>query len=100
MLANSERRCKAIYARRQIGPHLKNDVLFYVLYGVVIKLLGKTDIKPVDIVNIDLNTVSEEFIDSIKWKVYHKYKELGGDGRIAKSPNFITYIDKIIGDNE
>ena len=78
----------------------KNDVLFYVLYGVVIKLLGKTDIKPVDIVNIDLNTVSEEFIDSIKWKVYHKYKELGGDGRIAKSPNFITYIDKIIGDNE
>lgn len=60
----------------------KNDVLFYVLYGVVIKLLGKTDIKPVDIVNIDLNTVSEEFIDSIKWKVYHKYKELGGDGRI------------------
>ena len=60
----------------------------------------KTYIKPVDIVNIDLNTVSEEFIDSIKWKVYHKYKELGGDGRIAKSPNFITYIDKIIGDNE
>lgn len=74
----------------------KNDVLFYVLYGVVIKLLGKTEIKPVDIANIDLNTVTEEFIDSIKWQVYNKYNELGGDGRVAKSSGFITNIDNLI----
>ena len=39
------------------NPSEKNDILFYVLYGVVVKLLGKTDIKPIDIVNFDLNLV-------------------------------------------
>lgn len=78
---------------------MKNDILFYVLYGVVIKLLGKTEIKPMDIVNIELNTISEEFIDSIKWKVYNEYKKLGGDGRVAKSSDFIIHIDKIMGYN-
>lgn len=52
-----------------------------------------------DIVNIELNTISEEFIDSIKWKVYNEYKKLGGDGRVAKSSDFIIHIDKIMGYN-
>ncbi len=41
----------------------KNDVLFYVIYGVAIKLLGKTDIKPKDMVNFNLNSVSDENYD-------------------------------------
>lgn len=78
----------------------KNDVLFYVLYGVAIKLLGKTEIKHEDIANFDLNTVSEEFIDSTKWQIYHKYKELGGDGRVAKSSSFVKDIDEIMKDDK
>ena len=82
------------------NPSEKNDILFYVLYGVVVKLLGKTDIKPTDIVNFDLNFVSEELINSVKEQVYCKYKELGGNGSVAKSSSFILHIDELMGFNE
>jgi len=75
----------------------KNDVLFYVLYGVVVKLLGKTNIRPIDIVNLDLELVSEELIDFVKQQIYQKYVELGGDGRVAKSSSFIEHVDEIMG---
>lgn len=74
----------------------RNDILFYVLYGVVIKLLGQTDIKPTDIENFDLNLVSEKLIDSVKEKIYLKYKELGGNGSVSKDPFFIHQIDKLM----
>lgn len=83
-----------------LNPYEKNDILFYVLYGVVVKLLGKTDIKPTDVVNFDLNLVSEELIDSVKEQIYCKYKELGGNGSVAKSSNFILHIDELMGFNE
>ena len=75
----------------------KNDVLFYVLYGVVSKLLGKTDIKPNDNVDLDIELATEEFINTIKKQIYARYKELGGDGRIAKSQHFVSHIDKLLG---
>lgn len=78
----------------------KNDVLFYVLYAVVIKLLGNIEIKPADIVNFDIELATEDFINSIKGQVYTKYKELGGDGRVAKSPEFINHIDELMGFNK
>lgn len=78
----------------------KNDVLFYVIYGVAIKLLGKTDIKPIDMENFNFNSMSDEFINSVKELVYNKYVELGGDGRVVKGPNFITQIEDIMGFNE
>lgn len=83
-----------------LNPYEKNDILFYVLYGVVVKLLGKTDIHPTDIVNFDLNLVSEELIDSVKEQICCKYKELGGNGSVAKSSNFILHIDELMGFNE
>lgn len=78
----------------------KNDVLFYVIYGVTIKLLAKTDIKPTDMENFDFNSVSDKFINSVKELVYNKYVELGGDGRVVKGPNFITQIERIMGFDE
>lgn len=78
----------------------KNDVLFYVIYGVAIKSLGKTDIKPIDMENFDFNKVSDEFINSVKELVYNKYVELGGDGRVVKGSNFTTQTERIMGFNE
>lgn len=75
----------------------KNDVLFYVLYGVVAKLLDQASINTTDIVNLDLTLATEEYIDEIKNLVYQKYKELGGDSRIAKSSDFIIHIDQLLG---
>ena len=74
----------------------KNDVLFYVLYGIVAKLLGQTNIRESDIVNLDISLVTDEYINKMKNLIYQKYKELVGDSRVAKSSDFINYIDQLL----
>ncbi|MCH5241518.1 MAG: AIPR family protein [Muribaculaceae bacterium] len=74
----------------------KNDILFYVLYCVAVTLLGKTTIKSSDIIDFDLSQVQDELINSIKYKIYEKYKELGGNGSVAKNSQFIERIDELM----
>lgn len=77
----------------------RNDVLFYVLYGVVATAIGKKKILFNDLKNIDLNSIDDEYINNIYQKIFTKYKDLGGDGRVAKSTNFITEVDSAIFSN-
>lgn len=74
----------------------RNDVLYYLLYAVSAKIFNKKTIKFSDMKNIDMDSVSEDVINDLKNKIYAKYKELGGNGRVAKSDTFITEIDKIL----
>lgn len=41
--------------------------------------------------------MTDELINELKTVIYIKYKELGGNGRVAKSDTFSTEIDKILG---
>ncbi len=75
----------------------KNDVLFYLLYAVVSKKLGKKNISKNDIINLDINTINDDFINANKLIVYNRYKELGGNGRVAKSSTFVDDIDVLNG---
>ncbi|MCH5224229.1 MAG: AIPR family protein [Muribaculaceae bacterium] len=75
----------------------KNDMLFYVLYSVAVTLLQKTTIKSSDIIEFDISRVQDELINSIKYKIYEKYKELGGNGSVAKNSQFIEVVDKLMG---
>lgn len=75
----------------------KNDVLYYLLYAVSAKLFGKKNIQFSDVKNLDMSNVTDELIDDLKTTIYEKYKELGGNGRVAKSETFITEIDRILG---
>ena len=52
-----------------------------------------------DLKNIDLNSIDDEYINNIYQKIFTKYKDLGGDGRVAKSTNFITEVDSAIFSN-
>lgn len=74
----------------------RNDVLYYLLYAVSAKIFNKKTIEFADMKNIDIDSVSEDVINELKNKIYAKYKELGGNGRVAKSDTFITEIDKIL----
>ncbi len=75
----------------------RNDVLYYLLYGVSAKVVGKKDILYSDVKNIDMSVVTDDLINDLKKIIYAKYKELGGNGRVAKSDTFITEIDKMLG---
>ena len=74
----------------------KSDILYYVLYAVIARVLNKRDIKPSDIKTLDLNSVTDSIIVDVRDRVYEIYKQHGGNGRVAKSAEFIQYIDAIL----
>lgn len=41
--------------------------------------------------------MTDDLINELKIIIYAKYKDLGGNGRVAKRDTFITEIDKILG---
>lgn len=87
---------KNLSATSDMSPAERSDILFYLLYAVVTKMLGKKEIEFSDISNFDLNLVTDDLINSIKNEVFKKYKELGGNGRVAKSSTFIDEIDQVL----
>ena len=40
---------------------------------------------------------TEQKINEINELIYNKYKELGGNGRVAKSSTFVDEIDILLG---
>lgn len=74
----------------------RNDVLYYLLYAVSAKIFNKKNISFSDMKNVDINSLDETIINDLKTRIYQKYKELGGNGRVAKSESFIKEIDNIL----
>lgn len=69
-----------------------NDILFYVIYAVVAVVVKKKQLNFTDLNNFDLNNITKDSICSISNIIYQKYKNLGGNSRIAKSKTFIEDI--------
>lgn len=74
----------------------KSDILYYVLYAVIADVLGKKNITTADIKNLDIDSVTDTLIEDIRNRVYEIYKQHGGNGRVAKSAEFIQYIDNML----
>lgn len=74
----------------------KSDILYYVLYAVIANVLGKKNITSADIKNLDMDSVTDTLIEDIRNRVYEIYKLHGGNGRVAKSAEFIQYIDNML----
>ncbi len=102
---------EVFYKAARIGQKVKNclkvsaelsaaersDVLFYLIYGVVAKRLGKKEINFEDIKTFDVDSLTDSEINEVKSLVYKKYKELGGNGAVAKSSTFVDDVDDAIG---
>ena len=78
------------------SPAEKSDILYYVLYAVIAAVLSKKNIIPSDIKNLDMDSVTDNIIENIRNRVYEIYKQHGGNGRVAKSAEFIRYIDNML----
>lgn len=63
------------------SPAEKSDILYYVLYAVIARVLNKRDIKPSDIKTLDLNSVTDSIIVDVRDRVYEIYKQHGGNGK-------------------
>lgn len=75
----------------------KSDILFYLLYALCAKILNKTNIGIQDVINLDISVFTEQKINEINELIYNRYKELGGNGRVAKSSTFVDEIDILLG---
>ncbi len=84
---------------QEMAPAERSDVLFYLLYAVVAKTMNKKDITFADLNGFDTEQITQQTIDVIKEEIYKKYKELGGNGRVAKSATFINEIYSLLGFN-
>lgn len=78
------------------SPAEKSDILYYVLYAVIADVLSKKNITTSDIKNLDMDSVTDTIIENIRNRVYEIYKQHGGNGRVAKSAEFIQYIDNML----
>ena len=74
----------------------RTDILYYLIYAVAVKFFNKRQVMFNDMKNADVLSISEDTINEIKMKIYSKYKELGGDSRVAKSNKLINEIDKVL----
>ena len=87
---------KNIRSVSEYSPAEKSDILYYVLYAVIADILSKKNITPSDIKNLDMDSVTDTIIENIRNRVYEIYKQRGGNGRVAKSAEFIQYIDNML----
>ena len=77
-------------------PAERSDILYYLLYGVVAQNIGKKDISFSDFKSFDSSAISDESIITTRDAIYKRYKELGGNGRVAKSAQFVDEIDTLL----
>lgn len=81
----------------EMSPAERSDILFYLLYAVVAKTIEKKEIGFADLSALNTDLITKDIIESLKESVYLKYKELGGNGRVAKSSTFINEIYNLVG---
>ena len=47
----------------------------------------------------DIKLIDDEVVNDIRDRVYTIYKKNGGNGRVAKSADFINHIEKLFNDD-
>lgn len=72
----------------------KGDILFYVIYYVAALITKKTVMKANDLKKIDLSILTENMIEKCSKDVYELYKNLGGNGKVAKGTEMIKELTK------
>lgn len=80
----------------QLSKSAKNDVLFYVIYVVSAKILGKTNITFNDLSSINLALLNDDVVNDAITMVHEKYIEKGASGSVAKSSSFINDVCKML----
>ena len=90
------KKVKTILNTSQLSRSAKNDILFYVIYAVMAKLLHKTELSFDDLLGFNLSLLDDNAINDAINLVNDKYVEKGASGVIAKSSAFINDIDEAL----
>ena len=91
---------KLLKSNSNLSSAERSDLLFYVVYAVFAKTSEKKSMDFNDLKTFDIKNVSDEIVIKLIDDIYKKYKEEGGNGRVAKSQEFIRKIDEILDKQE
>ncbi|SPT61291.1 AIPR protein [Aerococcus viridans] len=70
----------------------QSDISFYVMYVCSAKIVGSVEITTEQLGSFNLDDITDEKIKICAEYVYRKYKQLGGDNKVAKGTNLIEAI--------
>ena len=87
---------KQLKSNSILTPAERSDLLFYVVYAVFAKEIHKKEMSFSDLKTFDIEVITDDTINALISDIYIKYKEKGGNGRVAKSSEFIREIDDIL----
>jgi len=90
------KKVKTILNTSQLSRSSKNDILFYVIYAVMAKLLHKTEMSFDDLLRFNINLLDDNAVNDAINLVNNKYVEKGASGSIAKSSTFVNDIDEAL----
>ena len=90
------KRVKTFLNTSQLPRPAKNDILFYVIYAVLVKLLHKTNFTFLDLLSFNLDLLDDDAINDAIHIVNRKYEEKGASGSVAKSPTFIDDVNEAL----
>lgn len=87
-----------IYLKRnsKLESPQRTDILFYVIYFSVAKLLNKAEIKDKDIKSLNISHFTDVYLSEITDKVLQEYTALGGNAKVAKGPLLIKRLKSIL----
>lgn len=90
------KRVKTFLNTSQLPRPAKNDILFYVIYAVLVKSLHKTNFTFLDLLSFNLDLLDDDAINDAIHIVNRKYEEKGASGSVAKSPTFIDDVNEAL----
>lgn len=70
----------------------RNNIIYYVLTRLSMKLSKKRHPNSNDLSAIDTSSINNEFISEAFHEAFQIYKEMGGDERVAKGSDLVTKI--------
>lgn len=90
------KKVRTVLNTSQLSRSAKNDILFYVIYTVMAKLLHKTEFSFGDLLGFNMGLLDDNAVNEAIDLVNAKYVEKGASSVIAKSSTFINNIDEAL----
>ena len=90
------KKVRTVLNTSQLSRSSKNDILFYVIYAVMAKLLHKNEFSFGDLLGFNVGLLDDNAVNEAIGLVNEKYVEKGASGVIAKSSTFINDIDEAL----
>lgn len=77
---------------KDLSPADKNNIKFYILHDLCVRLARSTNITPTKLKRIDISTINSAMLQESFATVLKIYSDLGGDDKVAKGTELLNRL--------